>query len=173
MNIPRSCSPGNAPLARRSSFWPQILSLSPLQRFDSPFFRVLLLRRLHLPLPLNCLGHQRARFLGGEALHWSVLWFGSATPTPEFPLGFLFSPGSVGDRRHVGVTSFFARRWQMSRQTGRLPLRFLEEAKTRSLLLLLWHSCLPCCISTTTWAPMVTRLLDVGVIVLLFAWATC
>ena len=47
------------------------LPLSPLQRFDSHLFRVLLLRRLHLPLPLSsracrcgrpldCLGHHRA-----------------------------------------------------------------------------------------------------------------
>ena len=72
------------PFTTLPSLWPPfhhfalfLASLSPLcpcrplQRFDSHLFRVLLLRRLHLPLtlssracrcgrPLDCLGHHRA-----------------------------------------------------------------------------------------------------------------
>ena len=76
------------------------LPLSPLQRFDSHLFRVLLLRRLHLPLPLSsalagvvvhttalAITVQVARgqgFLGGAASHWSLLWLGScARLAPE------------------------------------------------------------------------------------------
>ena len=54
------------------------LPLSPLQRFDSHLFRVLLLRRLHLPLPLSSRHHRascsRAGVLGrrGFALESAV-----------------------------------------------------------------------------------------------------
>ena len=70
------------------------LPLSPLQRFDSHLFRVLLLRRLHLPLPLSsracrcgrpldCLGPSPCKLLEGRS-HWSLLWLGpAARPAPE------------------------------------------------------------------------------------------
>ena len=86
-----SCSPGCAPLARRSSLWPPVhhvalvaapaVQLSHVQGAPA---------RLHVPLPLSpracrcghqldCLGHHRAScsraggFLGGAASHWSLL----------------------------------------------------------------------------------------------------
>ena len=73
------------------------LPLSPLQRFDSHLFRVLLLRRLHhcLPALAGVAVHSTALattvqvargqgFLGGAASHWSLLWLGSAArPAPE------------------------------------------------------------------------------------------
>ena len=68
-----SCPAGLAPLGRWSSFCLPFttLPLTPLHRFECHLFRVLPLRRLHLPLPLSsrfcqcgrplgCFGHHRA-----------------------------------------------------------------------------------------------------------------